>query len=333
MTGTWSLANPSLGQCSPLNATTTQCSLTADNTVIVSNAGKCAPGSSSIILEYRDLSLTCSPTTVRVGDVLNCLAKGGKKAYTWNYPDFIQVSPTSTNDNQILTVLLNNILDIPENNKFSVMVQDVLGAMKEVLITLIPPPLMVSDFYTIGNLSATKGTTQDLYVRILSPGGNETIAGIEVKMFKGAFSEFTPPTTSAQVFDVLDVGAEIKMLEENVVVMSGATTTYSTLYQLPMLIPDYQNLTNGTYTYFLTAFDTNLQETKAYLQTAVGVVTNGDINGDQSIDILDVVKVVMFFLNSNLNPSASELQAVDFNQNQLIDLTDVVKVIQEAMKE
>ena len=100
-----------------------------------------------------------------------------------------------------------------------------------------------------------------------------------------------------------------------------------------VLVPAHSELTNGDYTYIVTIYDKNNQQTTGYLTTYIGTVVKGDLNNDQSLDILDIVKTVMYYLNPSLTPLARERDAVDFNNNQQIDLTDVIKVIQEAMKE
>ena len=83
----------------------------------------------------------------------------------------------------------------------------------------------------------------------------------------------------------------------------------------------------------MTIYDQFNQQSKAYLSTFIGEFSDGDINGDQSVDILDIVKTVMFYLNPDQEPRQRELASVDSDNNQRIDLVDVIKVIQEAMKE
>lgn len=114
---------------------------------------------------------------------------------------------------------------------------------------------------------------------------------------------------------------------------SGSTSLHNMLYELSMFIPDYAQLTDGDYTYVVSIYDQYNQETNTYLSTYIGDYADGDINGDQSIDILDVVKAVMYYLNPDQVPLQRELDALDSNNNQQIDLVDVIAVIQEAMQE
>ncbi len=95
------------------------------------------------------------------------------------------------------------------------------------------------------------------------------------------------------------------------------------------MTPDYEELVNGNYTYEVTVYDIYNQQSVAYLQTYIGILVDGDINGDQSVDILDIVKTVMYYLNPTEKPTPQEIAAVDFNNNQQIDLVDVIRVIQE----
>lgn len=330
----WSLTDPSAGSCSPVNGSTTQCTLVKDATINATLAGNCSVWFQTAILEYRDLTLTCNPLTMRSGEVLTCTAQGGKSDYTWSYPRIITVDPASTNSTQILGLNITDVLDMPNNGEITISMQDLIGTTKTATIQVIAPPLVINEIYTVGSPNVAKGVHQDVYVRVTAPSGNETIASLEIKLLKGAYSVSNLPPVDVQVFNVLDTNASIETMESSQLIESGATTLFTTLYKIPVFIPDYAELTNGTYTFQVTAFDTNLQQTVAYLQTTIGPLTNGDINGDLSLDIVDIVKVVAFFLNPDVTqPTLAEIQSVDFNNNQQIDLADVVKVIQEAMKD
>ena len=52
----------------------------------------------------------------------------------------------------------------------------------------------------------------------------------------------------------------------------------------------------------------------------------GDINGDGSIDVLDVVNSVNFILG-NSNPTEQEACAADVNSDGNIDVLDVVTIV------
>ena len=52
----------------------------------------------------------------------------------------------------------------------------------------------------------------------------------------------------------------------------------------------------------------------------------GDINGDESIDVLDVVNSVNFILG-NSNPTEEEACAADLNSDGNIDVLDVVTIV------
>ena len=52
----------------------------------------------------------------------------------------------------------------------------------------------------------------------------------------------------------------------------------------------------------------------------------GDLNGDQELNVLDVVIVVNIVLD-NFNPSQEELCAADINQDDIVNVLDIVALI------
>ena len=55
-------------------------------------------------------------------------------------------------------------------------------------------------------------------------------------------------------------------------------------------------------------------------------VATGDINFDDSIDVLDVVMLVNIILN-NFNPTDDEHEAADLNGDDIINVLDVVQIV------
>ena len=55
-------------------------------------------------------------------------------------------------------------------------------------------------------------------------------------------------------------------------------------------------------------------------------VATGDINFDDSIDVLDVVMLVNIILN-NFNPTDDEHEAADLNGDNIINVLDVVQIV------
>ena len=55
-------------------------------------------------------------------------------------------------------------------------------------------------------------------------------------------------------------------------------------------------------------------------------VTAGDVNFDNSIDVLDVVMLVNIILN-NFNPTDDEYDAADLNSDDVINVLDVVQIV------
>ena len=52
----------------------------------------------------------------------------------------------------------------------------------------------------------------------------------------------------------------------------------------------------------------------------------GDINGDSSLDILDVITLVTFVIQNNY-PSDIEFSASDMNQDEILNVLDVIMLV------
>ena len=54
--------------------------------------------------------------------------------------------------------------------------------------------------------------------------------------------------------------------------------------------------------------------------------TSGDVNGDDEINVVDIVLIVSFIIGQD-EPSASEFSASDFNEDGLVNVVDIVMLI------
>lgn len=258
-----------------------------------------------------------------------CLATGGDEAYTWVYPTIVKDDGSADSANEEFYVTLDRPTDFPVDKKVVIKVQDGRGESKEFEIELLPPGILVEKIYRVGNEGIAVGSTEEIYLQLNAIGELADINDIQARLIKGICnSEET--CKNGKVFNVTQ---DSLVLESSETTGTGADAIHNLLYNLRVFIPYYAELTDGNYTYEIIIFDKYNQQTKAYLSAYIGVFANGDINGDQSIDILDIVKTVMYYLNPNQTPLQQELEAVDSDQNQQIDLVDVIKVIQDAMKE
>lgn len=282
-------------------------------------------------MTYHDLSLSCSPTTVHSsgGETFTCTAAGGDQEYTWLFPSIVHEETGSTDTLKTFSIQLPTQSSYPTDGTITIKLQDGHNAVKEIKVELLPPGIYIEEIYKVGNAGIQVGATEDLYFQLNAVGGLQDMQTIQAKLLKGSCANSTT-CANKQIFNVVTSSAQLTGTEET---GSGVNLLYNLLYKLPVLIPDYEDLINGDYTYAVTVYDIYNQQTTAYLSTYIGTLIDGDINGDQSIDILDIVKTVMYYLNPSLEMKASERDAIDFNNNQQIDLTDVIKVIQEAMKE
>jgi len=58
----------------------------------------------------------------------------------------------------------------------------------------------------------------------------------------------------------------------------------------------------------------------------------GDINNDSIVNVLDVILVINFILQTN-NPTLSEFWAADLNQDNLINIQDIILIIQSILEQ
>jgi len=312
-----------------------QCQTDSNATISVTNASYCGDASAAITLSYYDLALTCSPTTINsggndfVGESFSCHASGGDENYTWFLPSIVVEDSASTASAKNLRVEIGSANDYPESEQVIIKVQDGLNNMAETTINLLPPGVVIEDIYMIGNSGITIGSTEDVYVQLNAYGKLNDIETVQARLIKGVCTS-TETCANNQIFNVM---TQIPVLQNSSFSETGSVATHNLLYKVPIFTPDYEELTDGVYSYEIAVYDQYNQKGVAYLQTFVGILMDGDINGDQSVDIIDIVKTVMYYLNPSEQPKDYELNAVDFNNNQQIDLADVVKVIQEGMRE
>ena len=59
----------------------------------------------------------------------------------------------------------------------------------------------------------------------------------------------------------------------------------------------------------------------------------GDINFDESVNVLDIVSIMNFVINEDETPSNLELQAADINQDSILDVLDIVVIINIILSE
>lgn len=249
---------------------------------------------------------------------------GGDEDYTWIYPEIaIRDSYNQAKHfEQSFSVNLSQPTDFPTDGKVIIKVKDGQDNFNEVEIELIAPGIVVEEIYTKGNDAIAVGSTEEIYLQLNAIGDVEDIRDIQARLLKGSCDD-EESCANKKVFNIT----------QESLTKSGSLATNNLLYNLKVFIPDYAELTDGDYTYEVTIFDQFNQQTKAYLSAYIGTFADGDINGDQSIDILDIVKTVMYYLNPDQIPLEREVAAIDSNGNRQIDLVDVIKVIQEAMKE
>jgi len=59
----------------------------------------------------------------------------------------------------------------------------------------------------------------------------------------------------------------------------------------------------------------------------------GDANNDNLINVIDIVTIVNFILNGNLNFEDCNILASDFNQDQQLDVLDIIEIINIILSE
>jgi hypothetical protein len=108
--------------------------------------------------------------------------------------------------------------------------------------------------------------------------------------------------------------------------LNGAAVTNYTLASGKLTIPGADFAAAGTYNIVVKA--TNYGD--ATVSQPILTVAKGDVNGDNNIDILDVVQVVNFALGKN-TPTALQRTTADYNVDGSIDILDVVQIVNKAL--
>ena len=104
-------------------------------------------------------------------------------------------------------------------------------------------------------------------------------------------------------------------------VLANSTLVTDTVYTDFDVIPD------TTYHYFYKTLRTNMQETdKSKTMTAKPFsAANGDANGDQKVNILDLTTIVAYILDRNPQPFLFD--AADVNYDSTINVLDVISIV------
>ena len=166
---------------------------------------------------------------------------------------------------------------MPLDGTIEIIVQDGKNSSVSADITVIPPAPEIDEIYTIGNSGISKGSHENIYARVTALGGHEDISNIDVKLVKGAFSESSPLAGSAQTFSIMDTDAESSF-------QSSVTTDYNVLYTIPIYVPEFYELTDGTYTYVVSFYDYLLQ--KGYLPSVRSLMKELGYKSPRSVAII-----------------------------------------------
>jgi len=108
----------------------------------------------------------------------------------------------------------------------------------------------------------------------------------------------------------------------------GDTLIINTELVLDTVYADYNVIPDTTYHYFYKTLGTDMVETD-YSKKATATpfdAANGDANGDQAVNVLDITTIVSYMLNQSPNPFLFD--AADVNYDDDINVLDIIGLVQ-----
>lgn len=117
----------------------------------------------------------------------------------------------------------------------------------------------------------------------------------------------------------------------------GETTTptatvvlnYKT-YKIPVEIPVDEYLYNGNYFLILSIADANNHTANAVLPIYIGQLASGDVNGDGSVNMVDVITAFQIATGTIATPTQAQLEAADIDHMGGVTMIDVILLFNRA---
>lgn len=173
----------------------------------------------------------------------------------------------------------------------------------------------------VGNAGIAKGARETLYLKVSDLDTIDDLFEIETQLIKGEYDSVDDIPATAQTFDIADEDNSI----ESEATQSGTEETsdgetqsvYTRLFKIPIFIPEYSELTDGTYTLLVTITDTRMEssnganqiQTVLSLEVGDTVSISGDITGDGTVDMIDAIQALRIF--SKQTTSQTEVSLLD----------------------
>lgn len=104
------------------------------------------------------------------------------------------------------------------------------------------------------------------------------------------------------------------------------------VYSIPVEIPQDPALVNGDYKLLLSLTDKAGHETNGIMSLHVGPVASGDVNGDGSVNMLDVLIAYRIAMKQIPNPTQAQLNAANLDPTPGVTMIDVILLYNKVNK-
>ncbi len=171
----------------------------------------------------------------------------------------------------------------------------------------------------IGNSIVAKGSSKVLHMKVSDLDTIDDIIDIDIQLIKGLHSGSIP--SDARTFNIIDYEEEIKIeTEDGAKENEQKDFAYIKYYEIPILIPDLIELTDGYYTVLISIMDKrsssigDFNKVTKTVSIKVGTGDIGDIDGDGEIKTDDVIKALRIYSGQD-------------SADKKIDLVDIISIL------
>ncbi len=186
----------------------------------------------------------------------------------------------------------------------------------------------------IGSGSVTKGSRINLQTKISDVNTVSDISSISTSLVYSSFSTYQQinADSSAIWFTAIPFLNEISVVDQGGTTEEegDSDTTPQTValqyktYDIPIEIPVDQNLFDGVYSLILSISDASNHTLNYVFPIRIGEIGEGDVNGDSTTNMVDVILAFQIASGINPSPTPSELQAANVDGVGGVTLVDVI---------
>gem|GEM_PF-6145073 len=193
--------------------------------------------------------------------------------------------------------------------------QPALTSTNTITITVVEAIPRILSIFTAGNRPVAKGSSDDLFIRLISPEGAATLRDIEVSLLDESFATPAEIPVTARRYSVIETGIVPTVNDE------GARTY---LLKVNVVIPILSELHEGPATLLVDIFTPAGNKVSAVSPIFIGNPPSGDVDGNGEFTLLDIV-LLMKMANRELLPTPEQISRGDFDNDGVITIIDVLQ--------